>query len=64
LGVRYLVGNIASTQVDDEGTLETLPIVRADKSRSLLLINKANRTVKVPGGLKFIAGCRWTEAMG
>jgi xylan 1,4-beta-xylosidase len=53
-GVRYLVGDIASTQVDDEAILEVLPVVRADKSRSLLLINKANRTVVVPGALKWL----------
>jgi xylan 1,4-beta-xylosidase len=53
-GIRYLVGDMASAQVSDETSLEVLPIVRADKSRSILFINKANRAVKVPAGLKLL----------
>ncbi|MDQ3813420.1 MAG: glycosyl hydrolase, partial [Armatimonadota bacterium] len=49
-GTHYLVGEIPAHSSDDEQSLELLPIRRTDGTRSLLLINKANRTVIVPGG--------------
>ncbi len=47
-GTRYLTGNIAQSQTDNEKLLELLPIQRADGSRALLLINKAPHTVIIP----------------
>ncbi len=49
-GTQYLIGDIAQTSVSDEKNLEILPVVRADGAKSVLLINKANRSVVVPNG--------------
>ncbi len=44
---QFLTGDIAQSKSDDEKLLEILPIVRADGSRALLLMNKAPRTIKL-----------------
>jgi xylan 1,4-beta-xylosidase len=49
-GVPYLSGRISAATTDDENSLEVLPIRRADQTVSLLLINKAPRTVQIPDG--------------
>jgi xylan 1,4-beta-xylosidase len=49
-GTSYLSGNIAVHSSSDESSLEVLPVVRADKTRSLLLIVKADRRVTIPAG--------------
>jgi hypothetical protein len=47
-GTQHLVGNIAVAQTEDENNLEILPVIKPGVRRSLLLINKANRTVLIP----------------
>lgn len=49
-GTKYLTGSIANHSSDDEKSLEILPIIQEDKTRSLLLIAKANRPIKIPNG--------------
>jgi xylan 1,4-beta-xylosidase len=53
-GTRYLTGRIAAAKTDDENSLEVLPITRDDKTVSLLLINKAPRTVQIADGAKLL----------
>jgi xylan 1,4-beta-xylosidase len=53
-GAAYLTGRIASHTVGDEALLQVLPIVRPDGVRSLLLVNKSNRTVTVPSQAKLM----------
>lgn len=48
-GTHYLTGAVAQTNVEDEKILEILPVTRTDGAQSLLLINKANRSVRVDG---------------
>lgn len=53
-GAAYLSGRIAACKVEDEGLLEVLPVIRTDGVRSILLINKSNRTVTVPAQAKLM----------
>ena len=47
-GKQFLTGDIMQSKSDDEKLLELLPVMRADGSRALLLMNKAPGIVVVP----------------
>jgi hypothetical protein len=49
-GTHYLTGNMPENTSSDAKSLRLFPVVRADGSRSLLLINSADRRVQIAGG--------------
>ncbi len=55
-GPRYLAGTLATATVSDDGALEVLPVLLADGNRSMLIGNKANRTITVTEAAALLGG--------
>ncbi len=56
---KYLHGQLVEANSSDEDALEVIALQRADNQKTLLLLNKAERSVTLPNALQVLAGQKW-----
>ena len=56
---KYLHGQLCAAKSSDESALEIIALQRANNQKTLLLLNKADRSVSVPDALQVLAGQKW-----
>ena len=56
---KYLHGQLVAAKSSDESALEIIALQRANHQKTLLLLNKADRSVALPDVLQVLAGQKW-----